>query len=108
MTYETPALGYDYDALEPYFDAQTTDDGSATLGDFVARRNGTSFGNFERRLAGAEAAATAGPPTFSGSIERGASASGGWSAAITVDEPRLAGTAYFSQAEDMVVEGDVS
>jgi len=23
MTYETPALGYDYDALEPYFDAQT-------------------------------------------------------------------------------------
>ncbi len=28
--------------------------GSATLGDFVARRSGTAFGDFERRLSGAE------------------------------------------------------
>jgi hypothetical protein len=35
--------------------------GSATLGDFVARREGTAFGDFERRLSGAEGEANAGP-----------------------------------------------
>jgi hypothetical protein len=35
--------------------------GSATLGDFVAMRDGTAFANFERRLSGAEAKARAGP-----------------------------------------------
>lgn len=35
--------------------------GSATLGDFVATRHGTAFGDFERRLSGAEGTAKAGP-----------------------------------------------
>ncbi|NNE42664.1 MAG: hypothetical protein HKN12_00520, partial [Gemmatimonadetes bacterium] len=35
--------------------------GSATLGDFVARREGTAFGNFERRLSGAQGTALLGP-----------------------------------------------
>jgi hypothetical protein len=35
--------------------------GSATLGDFVARREGTAFGDFERRLSGAEGRAKTGP-----------------------------------------------
>ncbi|HMB67812.1 MAG TPA: hypothetical protein VKU85_00825, partial [bacterium] len=35
--------------------------GSATLGDFVASRRGTAFGDFERRLSGAEGTARAGP-----------------------------------------------
>jgi hypothetical protein len=34
---------------------------SATLGDFVATRRGTAFGDFERRLSGAEGTARAGP-----------------------------------------------
>jgi hypothetical protein len=35
--------------------------GSATLGDFVARREGTAFGDFERRLSGAEGRVGLGP-----------------------------------------------
>jgi hypothetical protein len=34
--------------------------GSATLGDFVARRQGTAFGDFERRLSGAQGTAQVG------------------------------------------------
>ncbi|MGH2571165.1 MAG: hypothetical protein ACRDGR_08075, partial [bacterium] len=35
--------------------------GSATLGDFVAERKATAFGDFERRLSGAQAVGRAGP-----------------------------------------------
>lgn len=40
--------------------------GAATLGDFVAQRQGSAFGDFDRRLSGAEAWATFGPSRVRG------------------------------------------